>query len=79
MHRAGAMIRAAREAAQLSQSDLAAAIGLENHSSVSRVESGDRDLAPNEYVALLRALPTLRPGGPSKSFTGRTGVLYRRP
>lgn len=48
--RTGAMLAAMREAAGLSQRQLARAIGV-NHSHLSRVEAGERELGEKYWLA----------------------------
>lgn len=57
------MIRSAREAAGLSQEDLASSIGLANHSPISRVETESLKgpIPPDLFNAITGALRALSP------------------
>ncbi|GHA18353.1 transcriptional regulator [Devosia pacifica] len=53
---AGRWVRERREAARLSQRELAAAVGLEYYTFISQIESGRGRIPPDRYEAYARAL-----------------------
>lgn len=56
------MVREAREAAGMTQEELAELCGFDSHSNISRLESGKSGCVEPELMRrLVEALPTLRP------------------